>query len=482
MSPAPSALRRSVLTGLLCALPTLVFAQGSFAPSGGEYEISGPRALDQVNAALAINQAGGWVTWTDPLIDGKGHGIAARQLDPSLNPVGNPVRINSSVIGDQERPNVALTSDGAVMAWLTGPPGFQTVNARFLNSDGSWTNRPEVAVTTPSGKLPSKVTTNWLFFKRTGPYMRTQRIKQNISVQVERSSAPAVATLSDGTVVIAYATARKVTGTIQQLEHKVRQVRGISVTNSVLKTVPVFEDAMQDVYFQRFTAGGEKIGQEIRANQQAFANQLSPAIAARSDGTFVLTWVSELQRTNNGVEVNNIELVARVFSNDGTPAADEFLVNTEARPCSSPSVAATSTGFTIVWAQKDSGTNSLQVYARSYNGSGAPTTDPFVVNSYTYGDQYVPRIASTPTGQLVVWSSMGQDGSREGVYGRWLNGGAFASDEFRFNTTTVSRQIQPAVSADTSNRALVIWSSFQKPAGPDVASGMDLYGQRYTAQ
>jgi hypothetical protein len=480
MSPAPSVWKRIVLTGLVYALPMLVFGQSSFVPSGGEYAISGPRPLDQVFPAVAINSVGGWAAWTDPSIDGKGSGIAARKLDPSLNPVGDPIRINSNVLLDQERPSVALTADGAVMAWLSGAQGFQNVSARFLNADGSWTNRPEVIVSMPSIKLPSRVTTNWLFYKSTGPYMRTQRIKQNVKIHAERASRPAVATLSDGTVVIAYSSARRITGTIQGLANRVRNTSTRSITNSHLISVPVFEDNMEDVYFQRYTATGEKIGDEVRANQQTFSNQRSPAIAAQPNGTFVLTWTSELQRTNRvnnvDVEVNNIELVARVFANDGTSAANEFLVNTEARPCSSPAVAATPSGFTIIWAQKDSGTNSLEIYARAYDASGSPATGAFVVNTYSYGDQYVPQIASTPNGQLIVWTSLAQDGSREGVYGRWLNGGSITSDEFRVNTTTNSRQVQPAVSADTSNRALVIWSSFQTQAG------MDLYGQRYTAQ
>ena len=106
-----------------------------------------------------------------------------------------------------------------------------------------------------------------------------------------------------------------------------------------------------------------------------------------------------------------------------------------------------------------------------------PLGSPYVVNTERRGDQSGPRIASAPGGQLVVWTSMSQDGSREGVYGRWLNDGAVSSSEFRVNTTTFLRQFMPAVAADSSNRALVIWSSYQG----DGDSGFDLFGQRYIA-
>src|SRR5581483_8849268 len=98
----------------------------------------------------------------------------------------------------------------------------------------------------------------------------------------------------------------------------------------------------------------------------------------------------------------------------------------------------------------------------------------FKVNVNLYGDQYQPKIATGPTGCLVVWTSMAQDGSGQGVFGRFLPGGTQAAgNEFRVNTTTVSDQYQPTVAWNGSDRFLVIWTSF---AG---TSGFDLYGQSF---
>jgi hypothetical protein len=273
---------------------------------------------------------------------------------------------------------------------------------------------------------------------------------------------------------------------------KWRGQRGI--TNTVPVTVPTGMDSMQDIYFQRFTETGEKVGSEVVANQVRPFNQRNVTIAPRPDGTFVLAWVSELQRSGADYDVLaqsfvirgqltnthavDIDIVARVFNNDGTPAGDEFVVNTADRPCAAPAVAGSADGgFAITWTQRDEvRTNNLDIYARAFTAASVPVGDAFCVNSHTYGDQFAPQMAGAPAGQLVVWTSLAQDGSREGVFARWLSGGAPSSDEFRVNTTTYLRQVQPSVAADALNRAMVIWSSYQTEAA------FDLFGQRYNAQ
>ena len=38
-----------------------------------------------------------------------------------------------------------------------------------------------------------------------------------------------------------------------------------------------------------------------------------------------------------------------------------------------------------------------------------------------YGDQYAPRISAIGVDYLIVWTSLGQDGSREGVFGQFVH-------------------------------------------------------------
>jgi hypothetical protein len=98
------------------------------------------------------------------------------------------------------------------------------------------------------------------------------------------------------------------------------------------------------------------------------------------------------------------------------------------------------------------------------------------INSHTNGDQYAPKLASSGSAYLMVWTSLGQDSSREGVYGQLLDGHLSPDGtEFRVNSSTISKQIQPTVISAPQNRFIAIWSSFV-----GGANSFDLYAQRYS--
>ena len=475
MSPALRVQKWLVLHGLFLLLPALLppsfaLAQTAFTTVGAEYPVSGELNGDQTFPSTAFNSGGGWVVWQDNGIDGSGLGIGARRLDAGLNPIGTALRVNKFAAGDQEKPRVAqLNNGGAVVVFQGGRQGFQNVYARFLDADGSFAT-DDIMVNNPAFSSSTKVTTNLLVIRANHARYRTQRIQQIIDVKLERTGGPSVVSLSEGTVVVAYTSGRKYNTNIQTMVHQFRWNGYRFITNSVLKFVTSSINPMQDVYFQLFTTAGAKIGGEIRANQFTAFNQRNPSVAPLSDGRFIMVWASDQQTGSSQVDI-----VARIFDSSGTPVGDEFVVNTSASPCADPSVAAIpGGGFTVAWTQYE-GPNKLDVFARTFNSSAAPITTGFVLNTERRGDQYTPQVAATSGGQLVVWTSMSQDGSREGVYGRWLNEGNIVSPEFRVNTTTHLRQFTPGVATDGGNRALVIWSSYQTEAG------FDLFGQRYTA-
>ena len=179
-----------------------------------------------------------------------------------------------------------------------------------------------------------------------------------------------------------------------------------------------------------------------------------------------------------------MDIYARLYKSNGDPAingagtTNAFLVNADSNPCASPAVAAGSDGgFMLAWDARDLATsdNSWDIYARSFSSTGVAGGGPARVNSHIYGDQYIPRISSIGADYLVVWTSLGQDGSREGVFGQYLHGnGALVGGEFRVNTTTVNSQMEPAVASDGADQFLVVWTTFT-----GLQYGFDLYAQRY---
>ena len=199
-------------------------------------------------------------------------------------------------------------------------------------------------------------------------------------------------------------------------------------------------------------------------------------------------WISEksLGVDTNGVARYSAGAYARFFDGSGNPKENEFQINTGTEISANPVVCASPNGgFAVAWSRKEPvGVtttlivgDSWDISARFFDAAGNPVGADLRVNSYTYGDQFAPRIAALGSDYLVVWTSLAQDGSREGLYGQFVSGnGQKLGDEFRVNTTTVSQQIHPAVASDGASRFLVVWSSFI-----GGGSSFDLFGQRYAA-
>ena len=76
--------------------------------------------------------------------------------------------------------------------------------------------------------------------------------------------------------------------------------------------------------------------------------------------------------------------------------------------------AASDGSFMVAWDAHDfvNPTNSLDIYARHFSSAGVGGTT-LHVNSHLYGDQYAPRLSATGIDYMIVWTSLGQDGSRE---------------------------------------------------------------------
>jgi hypothetical protein len=97
------------------------------------------------------------------------------------------------------------------------------------------------------------------------------------------------------------------------------------------------------------------------------------------------------------------------------------------------------------------------------------------VNQTRFGDQFGPSIAADSGEYLITWTGLGQDGSQEGVFGRFMQANAaFDGNEFQVNTTWLSKQIHPVVAGNGAGRFLTVWSSFS-----GGMNSFDLYGQRY---
>lgn len=428
--PRPKILRGllPVAAALAGLLPGPVSGQGVYVTNGIEYAIAGNLPGDQVYPAVAISTNGGFLVWQDNVTDGDGSGIGAVRLDSNFSQVYSPFRVNQAGAGFQEHAQVALLANGgAAFVWQGGPLGAQHIYARFLSQTNTWL--------TPTNDILVNTSTSF--------------------VQI----SPVLARLANGNIVVVWSSFNQAN------------------TNS-----------LQDIYAQILSPTGQKVGGEFRINLYVPFNQRNPSVAALSSGGFVVVWASEMQRTgpmdsfgsdpfSNIGTLPGVDIYARIYDSTGAPLSYEIPVNTGANPCSNPRVATgTDGGFMVVWGEKDmqNRNNSWDVLARPFSGAGIGGASR-MVNTTLYGDQTMPQACALGTDYLVAWTSLGQDGSREGVYAQFLRGdGTPAGGEFRVNTTTISQQMHPTLASDGVGRFLAVWTSYV-----GQGKGFDLFAQRY---
>src|SRR5262245_33733196 len=83
-----------------------------------------------------------------------------------------------------------------------------------------------------------------------------------------------------------------------------------------------------------------------------------------------------------------------------------------------PTVAALSDGgFVVTWASLGQDGSDGGIYGQRYAADGTAVGNEFQVNSFTSSDQNTPSVTALSDGGFVVtWMSLGQDGSGEGIY------------------------------------------------------------------
>ena len=164
----------------------------------------------------------------------------------------------------------------------------------------------------------------------------------------------------------------------------------------------------------------------------------------------------------------------------GDPLGPEFQVNTYTLDLQvAARVAADPSGnFVVVWESLGQDGSSFGSFGQRYSGSGAPLGPEFRANTFTTGSQPAFSVAADAAGNfIVVWQGANQDGSAYGVFGqRFATSGIPLGPEFRANTYTTAAQGFPAVASDAAGNFVIVWQS----DGQD-GSNRGVFGQRYAS-
>jgi phosphoheptose isomerase len=196
---------------------------------------------------------------------------------------------------------------------------------------------------------------------------------------------------------------------------------------------------------------------EFKVNTYSTGTKSTPAIAIDNNGNYVVTWAGQGANDVDGI-------FARKFNSTGTPLSDEFMVNTFTTGQQiAPAVAIdNNTGnFVIAWQSTGPDGDSAGIFAQRYNSAAQAQGNETQLNTYTTSSQAAPAIAMNDSGDFVVsWTSFGQDGSQEGIYGRKFDSqGIPKVPEFPVNTYTTGFQRDPSIAMNNNGSFVISWDN-----------------------
>jgi hypothetical protein len=155
----------------------------------------------------------------------------------------------------------------------------------------------------------------------------------------------------------------------------------------------------------------------------------------------------------------------------------EFQVNTYTTSRQQyPAVAGDTAGnFVVVWNSLGEDGSNRGAFGRRFSASGVPLGAAFQVNSYTMGAQFFPQVSRENDGDFVaVWDSP-RDGAERDIFAqRFSSTGAPVAAEFQVNAQTSGLQYLPRIDHDAAGGFVVVWY------GPD-ADGNGVFGRRFNA-
>lgn len=221
----------------------------------------------------------------------------------------------------------------------------------------------------------------------------------------------------------------------------------------------VWSSSLQDsgtegIYARMISTDFSAATSEFQVNSYTTGLQQYPMCAA-SDTSYMVVWQSD------GQDGSSSAIIGRAFGLDGSALSGEFQINTYTTSTQSiASIASNGTTFCVTWNSGQQDGDNSGIFGRIYSPAGTPLSDEIQVNAYTTSAQHSSYISSDGNRYLVVWTSYGQDGAYEGIFGRFLTAtGTYDSDEFRVNASTALSETVPRVTF-CNGRYLVVWQTW----------------------
>jgi len=200
---------------------------------------------------------------------------------------------------------------------------------------------------------------------------------------------------------------------------------------------------------------------EFLINTWTTEDQRSPFVASLRDGGFVVAWQSGCDFVCEAQDGSEWGVYGQRFDALGNKVGREFAISTYTSGSQMAPVisALVDGGFVVVFESLGQDGSGYGVYGQRFERDGNRAGTEFRVNTVTTYDQNYPWVAPLADGGfIVVWQSFGQDGSHFGVFGqRFASDGARIGPEFQANTYTTQFQGLPCVAPTSDGGFVVVW-------------------------
>ena len=362
-----------------------------FKPKGNEFELTGKLVGDQLGTSLSLGSNGGFAVWQDNSTDPFGYGIAAQRIDTVGNPVGSPIRVNSLLEGDQEKPSVGMIPEGgAYFAWEGGASGFHRVHYRVVNSLGVFFSEDNFATTPDSGEQtePSLVVLengsailSWTDYLADGSH-------KGVSARViGKDGQP----LTDSFRLNQFNIGN---------QHKSKLV---ALPEGGFAAVWVSDQQLDqkslDIVGRVFSADGKPLtGEVVLAPEGINANP----VVALAGNNLVVAW----EQLNLKVKQNRWDIAMRSFDLNLNPLSDASLANIKLKGDQfAPQIKGDSSGAMLVWNSLGQDKSREAVMGRFIDATGRLSENEVVVNTYQDHSQIHPTLTAASDKYIVAWST-----------------------------------------------------------------------------
>ena len=346
----------------------------------------------QAYPCAASNGSNYFIVWRSTEQDGMGYGIVGRLLDNEGNMLGDEKIINAHTCFDQQEPSIATDGNNYFVVW---------------NSAKKNLSPPE--------------------YRLCGQVYDSQGDKIGIEIHFNEYTShyqfsPTIA--SDGTNFFITAGSKNGEQTYSEFEENKAGNSGYNSGSSGSGSIGYSQDLLINNYYSGYSSSLIVFDSSDSLTQMTWDASLSEAEPIE----WILLPAHLIAWDNDTVEPDNSETAFGSDYNDYLYYMNGYVYGSEGQPVlypwilygptedklSSQKIISDGTNYFLLYA------NNGEIYGQFFNPALTLVGPTITFNHYISSRHALPVAATDGTNYLVVWESNGQDGSRDGIYGRML--------------------------------------------------------------